>query len=241
MAASGLGQSRLVKIKGFWVGQQSGAVDRGAAFRAKGKLSDEAWVVNLVALASNVEIEDRAHEFGQLLIPILGVHHGWRNIADRMAAFFGHGLSILSLAGRIHVRRLHGNNSSCKLYNMQLEYDEIRSKMRKQMRALHPGDLITRRYLQPLGLTAQDLAAAMDISKSQLSRVLNAKCGVTADVALRLQFVLGSSAEMWMNLQKSYDLAKASETFKPTNLTCLTHLWYNEGAPDNDNQEPKNE
>jgi addiction module HigA family antidote len=104
----------------------------------------------------------------------------------------------------------------------------------------HPGGLITRRYLQPLGLSAQELAVAMDISKSQLSRVLNGKCSITADVALRLEYVLGSGADMWMNLQKNHDLAKASETFDPKNLTCLTHMW-KDGQDDPNKRKPEHE
>lgn len=104
----------------------------------------------------------------------------------------------------------------------------------------HPGVLITRRYLEPLSLTASHLANAMGISSSQLSRVLNGKCGITADVALRLEYVLGSGADMWMNLQKNHDLAKASEGFDTSKLTCLTHLW--KGQQDDPNkQEPENE
>jgi plasmid maintenance system antidote protein VapI len=45
---------------------------------------------------------------------------------------------------------------------------------------------------------------------------------------------------MWMNLQKNHDLAKASEGFDTSKLTCLTHLW--KGQQDDPNkQEPENE
>ncbi|WP_338924764.1 HigA family addiction module antitoxin (plasmid) [Pseudomonas silesiensis] len=97
------------------------------------------------------------------------------------------------------------------------------------MKHSHPGPLLTRRYLEPLGLKAQDLAVAMGISKSQLSRVLNGKCAITADVALRLEFVLGASAEMWMNVQREHDLAVSREGFDASKLTCLTHLWNDKG------------
>ncbi|WP_274644343.1 HigA family addiction module antitoxin [Pseudomonas serbica] len=87
------------------------------------------------------------------------------------------------------------------------------------MNCSHPGSLLIRRYMGPLGIKAQDLAAAMGISKSQLSRVLAGKCGITADVALRLEYVLGSEAKTWMSLQAEFDLAKASEGFDTSKLT----------------------
>jgi addiction module HigA family antidote len=100
------------------------------------------------------------------------------------------------------------------------------------MPSSHPGELLTRLYLGPLALKAQDLAAAMGISKSQLSRVLSGQCAITADVALRLEFVLGARAEMWMNLQRVHDLATARDSFDPSGLTPLTHRWQGQGPED---------
>lgn len=101
----------------------------------------------------------------------------------------------------------------------------------------HPGDLITRRYLEPLAMKAQDLASALNISKSQLSRILNGKCGMTADVAVRLEHVLNMKAEAWMNIQTAHDIEKAREGFDSSKLTSLTHLWYGEADADSGTKE----
>jgi len=85
----------------------------------------------------------------------------------------------------------------------------------------HPGDLLKRRYLEPLNIKAQGLATAMGISKSQVSRILSGRCSITADVALRLEHCLGASAEMWMKLQMAHDLEITKRSFDSAGLERL--------------------
>ncbi len=77
----------------------------------------------------------------------------------------------------------------------------------------HPG-LVLREYL---GKTAVSSAAAhLRVTRVTLSRVLNGKAGISASMALRLAAALGTTPELWMNMQSQYDLWQASRSKQPT-------------------------
>ena len=71
----------------------------------------------------------------------------------------------------------------------------------------HPGDLI-RDCLDELGVNVTDGAKALGVSRAALSRVLNRKAAVSAEMAVRLEKAIGSSAGFWLRLQLNYDLAQ---------------------------------
>lgn len=81
------------------------------------------------------------------------------------------------------------------------------------MKLMTPGQYLRRNYLNPLKLTATDLAKAMGVSQSIISRILNDKSAITPDIAVRLGLALNLSAQSWMNLQTSHDLAIAKQKF----------------------------
>ena len=70
----------------------------------------------------------------------------------------------------------------------------------------HPGEVISGLYLDESNISARSFAEQIGVSASALNRVLNAKSAVTANMALRLGKALGTSPEMWMNMQQAYDL-----------------------------------
>jgi addiction module HigA family antidote len=70
----------------------------------------------------------------------------------------------------------------------------------------HPGVLLKREWLDPLGVTVNAAAKAMAIPASRLDQITKGKRSITADTALRLGCFFGVSAETWMNLQRTYDL-----------------------------------
>lgn len=76
----------------------------------------------------------------------------------------------------------------------------------------HPGEVL-RDYLE--GVSVTDAAAALKITRTQLSRILNAHAAITADMALRLSSLLGTSAEMWIDMQSEYELWQASQKPRP--------------------------
>lgn len=76
----------------------------------------------------------------------------------------------------------------------------------------HPG-LVLREYLGDLTVT--EAATRLGVTRAALSRVLNGSAGISADMALRLRDALGTSAEMWLNMQSNYDLWQAEQKPRP--------------------------
>jgi len=64
--------------------------------------------------------------------------------------------------------------------------------------------------MDPLDLTVTDLARSLEVSRKTLSKIINEHGSVTADMALRLGRAFETSPEMWLNLQKTYDLWHAT-------------------------------
>ena len=81
--------------------------------------------------------------------------------------------------------------------------------MTKKLRPMHPGEVLREEFLVPLGLSAIALAKACDLPRTRTERIRDEQTGITADTALRLGKALGTSAQLWLNLQSDYDLQMA--------------------------------
>lgn len=77
----------------------------------------------------------------------------------------------------------------------------------------HPGEMLLEEFLKPMGLTQVDAAHRMDMPLNRLNEIVRGKRGVTADTALRLARLLGTSAELWLGLQNDCDLWHAAQAF----------------------------
>lgn len=84
--------------------------------------------------------------------------------------------------------------------------------MTKMHNPPHPGEIL-REWLEEVSVT--DAAQHLGIARATLSRVLNGSAGISADMALRLQAALGTSAEMWMGLQDDFELWQARQQKRP--------------------------
>ena len=76
----------------------------------------------------------------------------------------------------------------------------------------HPGTILKEDYLGPLKLTITNMAAGLGVSRKTLSKILNENGAISPDMALRLSRALGTTPDLWLNLQKNYDLWKARNT-----------------------------
>lgn len=76
---------------------------------------------------------------------------------------------------------------------------------------LHPGEILRVEFMEPLGLSQARLAKELGVSPSSISRLVNEQADLSAQMALKLEARFGSSAEFWMNLQKSYELDAARQ------------------------------
>lgn len=83
----------------------------------------------------------------------------------------------------------------------------------------HPGDVL--KEWIPEGMTVTAAAEQLGISRVTLSKILNRKAGVTADMALRLAVWLGTSAELWLGMQSAWDLWQAEHSRRPHEVKPL--------------------
>jgi addiction module HigA family antidote len=82
--------------------------------------------------------------------------------------------------------------------------------MARKLAPIHPGEML-REVLEDANLTANSAALAMRVPSNRLTAILNGKRNITADTALRLGRLFGTSAIMWLNLQTKYDLDVAED------------------------------
>jgi len=73
-----------------------------------------------------------------------------------------------------------------------------------------PGEILAEEFLDPNDLTHRELARRMGVTSMRVNEIIRGKRAITADTALRLAKVFGTSAKFWMNLQINYDLARAA-------------------------------
>jgi addiction module HigA family antidote len=85
----------------------------------------------------------------------------------------------------------------------------------------HPGDVLQELYLLPLGLSAIALAKRIHVPRTRIERLINRETGVSADTAMRLAKVFGTTPEYWMNLQRAWDLARAREATDVSDIEPL--------------------
>jgi addiction module HigA family antidote len=71
----------------------------------------------------------------------------------------------------------------------------------------HPGGVVLRQCIEPSGLSITDAAAALGVTRNTLSELVNAKRGISPEMAVRLSKVFGGTAEGWLAQQAQYDLA----------------------------------
>lgn len=79
-------------------------------------------------------------------------------------------------------------------------------KIPKHRPPTHPGEILLLDFLEPLGLTQQDLANSIHVPYQRVNELVNGKRGVTSSTALRLSKFFGNSPEFWLNLQQNWQL-----------------------------------
>jgi addiction module HigA family antidote len=85
---------------------------------------------------------------------------------------------------------------------------------RNGMRPVSPGEILKEEFLNPLHMTANALANAIEVPANRITAILKAQRGITGDTAIRLGVFFKTSPEFWMNLQATYDLRKAEQSLK---------------------------
>ena len=87
--------------------------------------------------------------------------------------------------------------------------------MSKQLDEIHPGEILLEEFMKPMGISARQLAADIDVSPSRISEIVNGLRPITADTALRLGLFFSMEPRFWLNLQTEYDMRLATRTGSP--------------------------
>lgn len=79
---------------------------------------------------------------------------------------------------------------------------------------IHPGEILLEDFMRPMGISARQLAADIDVSPSRISELVHGTRPITADTALRLGLFFGIEPRFWLNLQTEYDMRTAARTLQ---------------------------
>ena len=77
---------------------------------------------------------------------------------------------------------------------------------------IHPGEILLEDFMKPMGISARQLAADIDVSPSRISALVHARRPITADTALRLGLFFSMEPRFWLNLQTEYDMRVTKRT-----------------------------
>jgi len=77
------------------------------------------------------------------------------------------------------------------------------------LKPVHPGEVLKEEFMAPLGVSANALARAIHVPPNRVAAIVNGTRGVSANTALRLAKMFGTTPEFWLNLQNAYDLDTA--------------------------------
>lgn len=88
--------------------------------------------------------------------------------------------------------------------------------MPTRLQPIPPGEILLADFLEPLGISQNQLARDIDVPVTRVNDIIHARRGITADTALRLAAYLDTTPEFWLNLQSRYDLKLAQRDRWPT-------------------------
>ncbi len=84
----------------------------------------------------------------------------------------------------------------------------------KKQSPLHPGEILRKEFLDPMGLSQNRLAMALHVPARRINEIVLGKRGVTADTALRLSRYFDMSPQFWLGLQMDYELDVAQDSLE---------------------------
>ena len=86
----------------------------------------------------------------------------------------------------------------------------IPNTRKKEVRPVHPGELLREDFLPDFGLTVSSLARPVGVSRQTVNELLRERRAVSPEMALRLSRLFGNSLEFWLNAQTAVDLWDAA-------------------------------
>ena len=86
--------------------------------------------------------------------------------------------------------------------------------MAKLLEEIHPGEILLEDIMKPMGISARQPAADIDVSPSRIGELVNGQCPITADTALRLGLFFCMEPRFWLNLQSEHDIRVADRELR---------------------------
>ena len=81
---------------------------------------------------------------------------------------------------------------------------------------IHPGEILLEDFMKPIGISARQLSADIDVSPSRISELVYGDRPITADTAFRLGLFFSMEPRFWLNLQSEYEMRVAIRTLRET-------------------------
>ena len=88
--------------------------------------------------------------------------------------------------------------------------------MSRQVAFVHPGEILLKDWLEPMGLSQYALAKAIEVPPRRINEIVKGLRGITVDTALRLAAFFDTDAQSWLNLQNHYDTELARQAMRVT-------------------------
>ncbi len=84
----------------------------------------------------------------------------------------------------------------------------------KKLKNIHPGEILLKEFLIPMGISAYKLSKETGISQNRISVIIKGNRRITADTALRFSKYFGNSAKFWLGLQDDFDIEEENRFLK---------------------------
>lgn len=85
----------------------------------------------------------------------------------------------------------------------------------------HPGTILLEDYIKPLQFTVTEFALKLGTSRKNLSEIVNGKCNISPEMALKIEKATKSRAGFWLDMQQEYDLWHARQTVNLDNVQVI--------------------
>ena len=94
--------------------------------------------------------------------------------------------------------------------------------LKKEMPPVHPGEILKTLFMEPLELGVKQLAQYIDVTPKTISALINGHQGISVEMALRLSKAFSTSTDVWINMQKDYDLWNVSAQINLDSVRVIT-------------------
>ncbi|WP_342088551.1 HigA family addiction module antitoxin [Dyadobacter sp. OTU695] len=96
--------------------------------------------------------------------------------------------------------------------------------MESEMKPVHPGAVLREDILKEMNISVTRAARELNVSRKQLSEVVNEVAAISAEMAVRLESGFGVSAEFWLDMQKKYDIWRVRKSGRGQGIHPITSV-----------------